>query len=225
MTMNDHNSETFPSWIHHIKEWKWDSCVVLIRHEEKELTRPDGSVRDRQLTDNGRRRAVEIGKKLKDVGRSDTTFISSPVQRCFDTASLIAKGMGEDKEVTKNYDLLTMVYNSGLDWSDTEGYSSYVNGNVPEGYDPPMVGARKMLDVFLPRLEKDGNLTICVSHDLAIALLNAMVTKRFTNGNWMGYADGILVMRSGTEVTVLRNGIEYPLFESLEKDTPIDVSF
>lgn len=219
---NQNTDLHFPSWIDYLKKERWDSCIVLIRHEEKEFNRPEGGFR--QLTENGRRRAFQIGSILKDVRRNETFFFSSPIQRCFDTASLIAEGMGENVNVIKSDDLLTAVYNSGMDWSDTEGYNRYVNGHVIEGHDHPRIGARKMLDVALPNLEKDGNLTICVSHDLAIAILNAMVTKRFRSGNWMDYADGVLIMRCGNDVKLMRNGVPYDLFDSFERDSVVDTS-
>nr|CCC90654.1 putative phosphoglycerate mutase protein [Trypanosoma congolense IL3000] len=82
------------------------ATVHICRHGQDEDNR-DGLLngrRDRPLTALGREQANRVADKLKSSGVSYDIILSSPLQRAYETACIIASALG--KEVQKDEDLI-----------------------------------------------------------------------------------------------------------------------
>jgi len=70
-----------------------------MRHGIAENRADSGEDSDRRLTDGGRRKVVEIARGLKKIAVKPQVFLSSPLPRAMETATLTASVLDEDADV------------------------------------------------------------------------------------------------------------------------------
>jgi phosphohistidine phosphatase len=75
------------------------TTVYIVRHGIAEDRAASGEDADRQLTDEGRRRVIEIAHGLKEIGVRPEVMLASPLPRAMETATLIASVLDRDIEV------------------------------------------------------------------------------------------------------------------------------
>ena len=206
-----------PRWTSDLGEHVWDSCVAFVRHAERpaHFLRDSDGIGVTDLTDRGREDARRLGTLLKGY---DVSLSSSPVPRCVSTCVSVAEGLGRDLPVERREEVGG--YGTAL---YLDGYAGHVyrepgttavlgnlSGRPIEGWHPLEECVRRMMDVILPFLSREGVLTLCVSHDLFVAQLVGGTVGRFPSDRWISYLDGILVCRRGKETYVVWEGEEHP---------------
>ena len=197
-----------PRWTSDLGEHVWDSCVAFVRHAERpaHFLRDSDGIGVTDLTDRGREDARILGTLLRGY---DVSLSSSPVPRCVSTCVSVAEGLGRDLPVERREEVGG--YGTAL---YLDGYAGHVyrepgttavlgnlSGRPIEGWHPLEECVRRMMDVILPFLSREGVLTLCVSHDLFVAQLVGGTVGRFPSDRWISYLDGILVCRRGRRRT------------------------
>jgi len=137
--------------------------LYLVRHAKSSWEEPGGSDMDRPLMDKGIKRTMKVIRYLNERGVKIDRMLSSPAVRAYQTAVLMAKGMGypEDKIVVdrKIYDgyydrILDLIYASPND----------VDSLMILGHNPTITHlANLFLHPGVDLLPTTG--TICISFD------------------------------------------------------------
>jgi phosphohistidine phosphatase len=137
--------------------------LYLVRHAKSSWEEPGGSDMDRPLLEKGIKRTMKIIRFLKERAVKIDLMISSPAIRAFQTAVLVAKGIGypEDKirVERKIYDgyydrILDLIYAT----------SNEVNSLMIFGHNPTITHlANLFLHPGVDLLPTTG--TICISFD------------------------------------------------------------
>ena len=89
--------------------------LLLLRHAKsswKDLNLKD---HDRPLNKRGNKDGLEMGKVLKDLDINPDLIISSTAKRAVDTAKLVAKNCGYDKEIETNSNLYASTVDDYID--------------------------------------------------------------------------------------------------------------
>jgi len=137
--------------------------LYLVRHAKSSWEEPGGSDLDRTLLDKGIRRTMNVIRFLNEHEVTIDLMLSSPAERAFQTAILIAKGIGypEDKIriERKIYDgyydrILDLIYSTSDD----------VNSLMLLGHNPTITHlANLFLHPGIDLLPTSG--TVCISFD------------------------------------------------------------
>jgi probable phosphoglycerate mutase len=146
--------------------------LVLVRHGETAWSRSGQhtSTTDVPLTDEGRRRAQALGRRL--AGRDFALVLTSPMVRARDTAALA--GLGERAEVTE--DLHEVAYGSYEGRTTPEireerpGWDLWTDG-TPDG--EPLDEAGRRADRVIERALAAGGDVALVAHGHILRVLGA----------------------------------------------------
>ena len=180
-----------------------DAALVL-RHAEREAIPPGTFGEDVRLTSGGVAAAEGLGSLLSI--RYPSGIRSSPLSRCTDTASAIARGAGweagpvHDRLLGDHGPFVTDASVFGPLFLET-GIRELVRRQLSDGPPPPGMrptgeGVGLLLDMVSGGLRRNGRLQIHVTHD---AILAVAVGHLFRLGvddfAWPAYLDGLLLWR------------------------------
>ncbi len=204
-----------------LKTNEWDSCVVFIRHAEREpVYRGESDVGNQMLTENGRYESRNFGKNLLSLSLNDISFYSSPIQRCMDTAKEISNGVGWIKDPVPSIllgdpgayifdtDLTDVVYSKA---PPKTLILRYLNGEILPGHRCSKEGTNLIIDFFNSMLNRDSTLSLCISHDAVLVMfLNELTGFSFEN-DWVDFLEGAVLLRNGDEFRLYWRGNSYNL--------------
>jgi hypothetical protein len=191
-------------------------AALAIRHSE----RFGGEIADHEdgLTPRGMEMAMELGSRLR--GR-DLRFFASPIQRCIDTARLIAEGAGSDAEVARS-GLLGRPGTFVIDEPEVDrhlavmglkGFAvTWLKGEIsPKVMRPGPEGSEMLIGWMVDNLNtKSEGVDVYVGHDLFLTpvLVHYAGYDLETNG-FLGFLDGFCLTREngGTTLTYLDKGV------------------
>ena len=184
-----------------------ERVFLLIRHGERDHIKPDDPDFGAHvgLTERGREQALALGKAIPAEG--DMCFYSSPVGRCMETASCIAKGRGiENPQVrpldclaeyfVQDYDEYTKVLRAGFyegicEWLENEAAGA-PRGDK-EAFAPLPARSNEMLTMMLEK--GDVRFNIFATHDAWIVpCLTHFCKMQFSPKCWMNYLTGMAVV-------------------------------
>ena len=170
-----------------------------------------------QLSEQGRALAVAWGAYLTDVtGRRIVHCLSSPIQRCVDTASLMLQGAAQHHAVdTQHIDIVTqqLLVEPGSFVIDaaqvqlpfrTLGAVEFINQFVQNqlgGMKHPIAGVRDILALLFDGYSHDAMrcqqaaLTLAVSHDTILAAFIAVISGHFQvqQSDWPQMMEGVFL--------------------------------
>ncbi|MGN6821546.1 MAG: SixA phosphatase family protein [Candidatus Nitrosocosmicus sp.] len=89
--------------------------LLLLRHAKSSCKDLNLQDHDRPLNKRGKKDGLEMGKVLKDLGIKPDLIISSTAKRAVDTAKLVAKNCGYDKEIETNSNLYVSAVDDYID--------------------------------------------------------------------------------------------------------------
>ena len=168
------------------------------------------------LTPEGREMARRLGQRIGKLGR--IRLFSSPIQRCVDTASLIAEGAGCDARVT----ITTMLGKPGtyvIDEQEGDRHLAvmglhrfaveWVSGRIPaKAMAPVPQGSKTLMEWVLGNMqESEDGLDIYVGHDLFLTpvLVNYLGYDIASTG-LLGFLDGFTVTMEEGRATLSYGG-------------------
>ncbi len=192
--------------------------TLFPRHSIREVVTGQGLAGyDLQLTEQGRELAQAWGNYLIDnTDRSIQHCISSPIQRCVDTAALMIQGADSSTLVQNTHHieivqqgLLVEPGSFVLDIKQAGPYfqkqgalgfiNSFVNNALP-GMKHPITGVVDVLELIYNTHPQDHfGLSLAVSHDTILAAIIAVISGRNTvsHEDWPKMMEGLFVWFEG----------------------------
>ncbi|MFH7804016.1 histidine phosphatase family protein [Acinetobacter haemolyticus] len=192
--------------------------TLFTRHSIREVVTGQGLAGyDLQLTEQGRELAQAWGNYLIDnTDRSIQHCISSPIQRCVDTAALMIQGADSSTLVQNTHHieivqqgLLVEPGSFVLDIKQAGPYfqkqgalgfiNSFVNNALP-GMKHPITGVVDVLELIYNTHPQDHfGLSLAVSHDTILAAIIAVISGRNTvsHEDWPKMMEGLFVWFEG----------------------------
>lgn len=176
-----------------IKNTRFDSAVILIRHAQREPFLKGEPGNSKMLTKKGESESVLLGKELPEIAAS----YSSPMTRCVRTAELIA---GKNTPTDMLGDPGAFIFNNALSHEfyvknpTKTSILRYIKDGVLPGHYPIKEGASRLLE-FIESVEVDGGVVLCVTHDAFVASFVACVTCYDFTDDWVDFLDGCILFR------------------------------
>lgn len=194
--------------------------TLFTRHSVREIVPGQGLAGyDLQLTDAGRDLAQAWGAHL--IGHTDRVIqhcISSPIQRCVDTAALMIQGADEISKYENTHHieiveqgLLVEPGSFVLDIQQAGPFfreqgalgfiNSFVNNALP-GMKHPINGVIDVLElIFNTHPRHKNGLSLAVSHDTILAAIIALISgqTQIHQNDWPEMMEGLFVWFEGDE--------------------------
>ena len=195
--------------------------ILLTRHSIREQVAGHGFASYAlPLTDHGRRLAQAWGRHLLlQTGRHVQSCVSSPIQRCLDTASLMLAGQAEvlgtaAQTLPQIEQHLLLVEPGGFVYDVTQagplflqhGSLAFINAFLREevpGMKVPQHGVRDILQLLhqqsVAAPAASDTLHLAVSHDTILAALLAVMTQQraITWADWPDMMEGVWLWFDG----------------------------
>ena len=194
--------------------------TLFTRHSLRELVNGQGLASyDLQLTEQGRELAYAWGQYLiQNTDRAIQHCISSPIQRCVDTAALMIEGADRTDKVVNTHTieiveqrLLVEPGSFVLDIQQAAPYfrkqgalgfiNSFVNNALP-GMKHPITGVFDVLELLYHTHPTQHNgLSLAVSHDTILAAIVAVISgnKQIEQSDWPDMMEGLFVWFEGED--------------------------
>ena len=194
--------------------------TLFTRHSIREMVSGQGLAGyDLQLTPQGRDLAQAWGGHLiAQTGRTIQHCISSPIQRCVDTAALMIQGADSSSLQSNTHHieivqqgLLVEPGSFVLDIKQAGPYfreqgalgfiNSFVNNALP-GMKHPIRGVVDVLElIYNTHPQQHNRLSLAVSHDTIISAIIAVISGRnvITQEDWPQMMEGLFVWFEGDE--------------------------
>ena len=194
--------------------------TLFTRHSIREIVSGQGLAGyDLQLTSQGRELAEAWGCYLiENTDRSIQHCISSPIQRCVDTAALMIQGADSNTSVQNTHHieiveqgLLVEPGSFVLDIKQAGPYfrkqgalgfiNSFVNNALP-GMKHPISGVVDVLElIYNAHPQNQFGLSLAVSHDTILAAIIAVISghKSISQEDWPKMMEGLFVWFEGDQ--------------------------
>ena len=193
---------------------------LVIRHAEREEIQAGTFGRDVRLTAQGFRAAEQLGRALSE--RRTVTAVSSPVQRCVQTAQQILHGAGSSSEVVTDRNLgepgafivdpeiATPLF---LELPIREIARRQLQDDAPlPGMRATEEGVAIVLDLVAADPGGNGQLNVYVTHDAILAVLaGGIFGSTIEEIGWPDFLEGLLLWGSGDEINISWRGYESAL--------------
>ncbi|MEB3766504.1 phosphoglycerate mutase family protein [Acinetobacter sp. MD2] len=192
--------------------------TLFTRHSIREIVAGQGLAGyDLQLTTQGRELAQAWGQYLiQNTDRVIQHCISSPIQRCIDTAALMIQGADQIaiQQNTHHIEIIEqgLLVEPGsfvLDIQQAAPYfkqqgalgfvNSFVNNGLP-GMKHPITGVVDVLElIYQTHPQQAGGLSLAVSHDTIIAAMLAVMNNQtqLNKSDWPEMMEGVFVWFEG----------------------------
>ncbi|HRK28594.1 MAG TPA: histidine phosphatase family protein [Chitinophagales bacterium] len=184
-----------------------DKLSLLIRHGDRYPIPPESFGQNVLLNDEGKKNSLNFGKKLATLNIN--RILTSPVQRCIQTAELISKGYGKDLDII----VTTALGEPGLHISDAVAAGNfYLRHGFNQMYElflqeamvpgvPPIKELNKSITDFLTEQTAQNGITIFVTHDMLIAFYHYSLDKTVYNikTKWINYLTGLMLKNGNYE--------------------------
>lgn len=194
--------------------------TLFTRHSLREIVSGQGlSGYDLQLTEQGQELAREWGNYLiRHTDRAIQHCISSPIQRCIDTAALMIEGADQVQPVANTHaieiveqSLLVEPGSFVIDIQQAAPYfkqqgalgfiNSFVNNALP-GMKHPITGVVDVLQlIYNTHPREQYGLSLAVSHDTILAAILAVISgrTRIDQLDWPQMMEGLFVWFEGDD--------------------------
>ena len=194
--------------------------TLFTRHSLRELVNGQGFAGyDLQLTEQGRELAYTWGEYLiKNTDRAIQHCISSPIQRCVDTAALMIEGADAVHQSVNTHQieivehrLLVEPGSFVLDIQQAAPFfrkqgalgfiNSFVNNALP-GMKHPITGVRDVLELlYQTHPTQQHGLSLAVSHDTILAAIVAVISgnNQIQQTDWPEMMEGLFVWFEGED--------------------------
>lgn len=189
--------------------------ALVIRHAAR--TGGDIALEGDGLTPIGRSEALKLGRRLSD--HAPLRLFSSPVDRCVETAELIARGANHTVDIIESR-LLGRPGAFVVDESSVDRYladlglmglaKEWIDGKVPSDVMAPISeGSDALMRWISDQLAlSDEGLDIYIGHDLFLTpvLMHYLGYDALTNG-LLRFLDGFILVRENGATVLAYNGM------------------
>jgi len=194
--------------------------TLFTRHSLRELVNGQGFTGyDLQLTEQGRDLAYAWGQYLiQNTDRAIHHCISSPIQRCVDTAALMIEGADDAHKASNTHTieiveqrLLVEPGSFVLDIQQAAPYfrkqgalgfiNSFVNNALP-GMKHPITGVFDVIELlYHTHPSQQKGLSLAVSHDTILAAIVAVISgkNQIDKADWPDMMEGLFVWFEGED--------------------------
>jgi hypothetical protein len=199
-----------------------EKLCLIIRHSERNHIPKGKHDIETLLNEKGIQRAKEFGEILKPF--ENIKIISSPVERCRETAKYILEGFGcREKEILLSnvlgepgpyvYDGKVAVHYF-INQSVYEVVKRQQNGEILNGIYPIEKGSKILFNFVVNEFQKIENKTILVlvTHDAIVApFVNFYFNEWFDEKNWVDFLDGVFITKKSNQTIMNRNTLQYEI--------------
>lgn len=185
---------------------KTQAMILIMRHAEKYIAEDFRLDSQQVVTTQGKLDAEKLGTDLCDYFSSVANIHSSPMPRCIETATALAKGFRFKKDILIQENLNA---DGGLYVEDVKlakanfienknpisVFNTMLSGQLVPGMKNVEQATAKLLQVLLNDLAKLEHPAIYVTHDSILALLvGTLIGKSdFVQESWFKYLEGICI--------------------------------
>ena len=200
--------------------------IMILRHSHRGEPSRLGMINDIPLTEEGRLVAREFGTSLPE-GRNYRIFYSE-IERCKDTAQLIAEGLNEkgiNLETIEPSGILKGMAGVGSEIEKLthrdkhEAILKWAAGHYPETIIEPLHSyAQRAANVIWSSHQQaaPSTIDICISHDFHIMALQFGWFGEWMHDEWVDYLGGFLMQLEADRLIFYKNGriksIPYPFW-------------
>lgn len=180
--------------------------AMMIRHGDRENFADGDLGNDVLLNKKGVENSLILGESLR--GFEISRILTSPIQRCVQTADFIAKGYGKKLEIVQT----RCLGDPGLHITDDRLAGEYflkhgffkILEEFINGFPSPGLREKdeyqKLMTDFIHSETKESGLTLYVTHDSLIALYHFCISQTiYTADNWVEYLGGLIINTSSNE--------------------------
>lgn len=179
-----------------------------MRHAEKNIAKDFKDDSSQLLTLSGKEQAGDIGVYIKEQSLRIDQVLSSPIERCIETAKCIVAEFDGQYEIKIANELVcdgrgvfvTDSQAADKNFVDTDPLEVLVKlqqGCEYPGMASPNDGANKLLSALMEEFSTSNTHTLCISHDSILALFcNSLTNTIIDENNWFGYLEGIVLTMS-----------------------------
>ena len=187
-----------------------DKISLLIRHADRFDIPAGGEDKGILLTDKGITNAIQFGKKLSNY--QINKIITTPMERCIQTAEYIAIGYGKEIKIepSKTFGGLHIKdWQLAGEWLNKNGYEEWyrnITNDISTLGIHDAIQYKELMTNFLVENTKALDYTIFISHDFLIAFYQYAVNKTTYTmfSDWVNYLSG-LILRNGYFVDRFKN--------------------
>lgn len=196
------------------------SYIILIRHGDRNQIRDGTHGNDCLLNESGRKKSINFGRTI--LSGLNVKFLSSPVERCIQTAMYMLEGLGQHQNIEISNVLGApgpFVYDSSVG-----GHYFIEHGTIPtvmdllDGVVVPGIRSvsegSKILDEMFDKCLLDSKLkcNILITHDAIVTpYIYYHTGERFDNTRWIDFLDGTIVYLKDGKKNLIRNGQTFQL--------------
>jgi hypothetical protein len=174
--------------------------ALMIRHGDRDKIPAGEHGNEVLLNKIGEENSISLGKSLQGITISK--ILTSPIQRCVQTAEFIAKGYGKELDIVQT----TCLGAPGLHITDDVVAGAYflkhgffkildefIKGEPSPGLRTKIQYGHLMTEFVIANTENNG-LTIFVTHDSLVALYHFCLDETiYTPDNWVKYLEGLII--------------------------------
>lgn len=183
------------------------AVTMILRHSIRYPILDGEDVYQARLTPEGEALAEEFGRYLKTLRRPGR-LMSTPVNRCMETAARIARGAGWPDAVTPEERIsYPFIEDAWLRHTEL----------LAQGSMPAQVLSAVCLAVDAPD-DEAGRIDLLVTHDTNLVFLTRfLLGARYDQpGSWPNFLEGLLIWRDGAEIRAAWRGAMHSLSMVLE---------
>jgi len=199
-----------------------EKLCLIIRHSERNHIPKGKHDIETLLNENGIKRAKDFGKILRYF--EDIKIISSPVERCRETAKYIFEGFGKKAYDVQLSNILgepgPYVYDGkiAVDYFINQSVYEVVkrqqNGEILNGIYHIEKGSKILYDFAVNRFIeiKKNNILVLVTHDAIVApFVNYYFKEWFDENNWVDFLEGVFITQKNNQIIMNRNNLQYEI--------------
>lgn len=175
-----------------------EKISLLLRHSDRDKI-PEGSFGNEVLlNEKGIKNALKFGESLSE--RKVSKILTSPIERCVQTAEYITKGYGSSIEIIKT----TALGAPGLHIADEkiageffleygfdEMYNRFIQGEEVPGI-PSVEKLNRRISTFLNENSTNDGSTLFITHDMLIVFYHYSISRKiYTKDKWINYMTGL----------------------------------
>lgn len=191
-------------------------AIIIMRHAERHPISDPAQHRHAMLTEKGRESSLELGAWLREEEILPSSCLTSPVQRCWETAKLILEGasleldiktiphLGSITPFIQDVEMAEMTFRL---MHMQEICNGLLTGEPVPGFTDMGSGLRPLIEILCTNTEE--GIALVVTHDFFIASIAGYALQMsFRGDEWIHFLEPMLLLNDGGRLTAWFRGNE-----------------